>query len=50
VTTSLRKAESFLGMMNAGHPEYGCTISQEKTLTNFDYDVDIMNVIPPGQK
>ena len=25
-------------------------ISQEKTWTNFDYDVQIMNVVPPGQK
>lgn len=36
--------------MTAGHPEYGCTISEEKTLTNFDYDAQIMNVIPPGQR
>lgn len=36
--------------MIAGHPEYGCMISQEKTWTNFDYDVQIMNVVPPGQK
>lgn len=36
--------------MIAGHPEYGCMISEEKTLTNFDYDAQIMNAIPPGQK
>ena len=50
VTTCPRKAKSFLDTMIAGHPEYGCMISQEKTLTNFDYDVQIMNVTPPGQK
>jgi telomerase reverse transcriptase len=50
VTTCPRKAKSFLDTMIAGHPEYGCMISQEKTLTNFDYDVQIMNVTPPGQR
>ena len=28
-----------------GHPEYGCFISKDKTMTNFDYDHQIMNVI-----
>ncbi|KAH0833044.1 hypothetical protein J3R83DRAFT_12035 [Lanmaoa asiatica] len=50
VTTCPRKAKSFLQTMIAGHPEYGCMISQEKTLTNFDYDEQIMNVVSPGQK
>lgn len=50
VTTCPRKAKAFLDTMTAGHPEYGCMISEEKTLTNFDYDTQIMNVIPPGQK
>ena len=27
-----------------GHPEYGCFISKEKTLTNFDYDAQGMNI------
>ena len=25
--------------MNKGHPEYGCFIAREKTLTNFDHRV-----------
>lgn len=50
VTTCPQKAKSFLETMIAGHPEYGCTISQEKTLTNFGYDAQITNVISPGQK
>jgi len=37
-------------MMNEGHPEYGCLISQDKTLTNFDYDAQIMNVTEPQQQ
>ena len=28
-----------------GHPEYGCFISKDKTMTNFDYDHQIMNVV-----
>ncbi|KAL9714258.1 Telomerase reverse transcriptase [Leucoagaricus gongylophorus] len=45
VTTNLAKARSFLDMMNQGHPEYGCFISKDKTMTNFDYDHQIMNVV-----
>ncbi|KAF5359331.1 hypothetical protein D9756_003256 [Leucocoprinus leucothites] len=45
VTTNLAKARSFLKMMNEGHPEYGCFISKEKTMSNFDYDHQIMNVV-----
>jgi len=36
--------------MNRGHPEYGCFIGQDKTLTNLDYDAQIMNVVEPGAK
>ncbi|KAL1739342.1 hypothetical protein HDZ31DRAFT_49544, partial [Schizophyllum fasciatum] len=28
-----------------GHPDYGCFIAREKTLTNFDYDEQVMNII-----
>jgi len=54
VTTELEQAKSFLAMMNKGsryksifsnsyklsigHPEYGCFISQEKTVTNFELE------------
>ncbi|KAF9446606.1 hypothetical protein P691DRAFT_673176, partial [Macrolepiota fuliginosa MF-IS2] len=30
-----------------GHQEYGCFIAKEKTMTNFDYDHQIMNVVDP---
>lgn len=33
-----------------GHPEYGCFISKEKTLTNFDYDYEVLNVTGPKQQ
>lgn len=33
-----------------GHPEYGCFISQEKTLTNFDHGDQVHNVVDPGQR
>ncbi|PFH53166.1 hypothetical protein AMATHDRAFT_39050 [Amanita thiersii Skay4041] len=50
ITTSLSRAKGFLHMMNQGHPKYGCYISREKTLTNFDYDDQILNVTDPGQR
>ncbi|SPO20458.1 uncharacterized protein UTRI_00858_B [Ustilago trichophora] len=36
ITTSKRQAKKFYDVMRKGHPEYGCFISAEKTLTNFD--------------
>lgn len=36
VTTSKRQAKRFYNVMRKGHPEYGCFISPEKTLVNFD--------------
>lgn len=50
VTTDLSRARLFLDIMNQGHPEYGCFIGKEKTLTNIDYDVQIMNRIDPSLK
>ncbi|KAL0953283.1 hypothetical protein HGRIS_004533 [Hohenbuehelia grisea] len=50
VTTNLSAAKEFLGMMVQGHPEYGCFISKEKTLTNFDYDEQVMNVTEAKQR
>ncbi|KZP22725.1 hypothetical protein FIBSPDRAFT_910389 [Athelia psychrophila] len=49
VTTSLPKAQNFLQTMNRGHPEYGCIIAQDKTLTNFDNGAHVMNVTDPHQ-
>ncbi|KAA1467624.1 hypothetical protein DENSPDRAFT_769509, partial [Dentipellis sp. KUC8613] len=48
--TDLSKARKFLTVMNKGHPEYGSFVSKDKTLTNFDYDAQIMNVTGPNQK
>ncbi|KAG7089455.1 hypothetical protein E1B28_011140 [Marasmius oreades] len=50
VTTRLEKARKFVDMMSKGHPEYGCFISKGKTLTNFDYDEELMNVTGPMDK
>ncbi|KAL1753026.1 hypothetical protein FB107DRAFT_182962, partial [Schizophyllum commune] len=36
--------------LSIGHPDYGCFIAREKTLTNFDYDEQVMNVIPSGKR
>jgi hypothetical protein len=36
--------------LSLGHPEYGCFISQEKTLTNFDHGDQVHNVVDPGQR
>ena len=33
----------------SGHPKYGCSISHDKTLTNFDHGHQIMNVMEPNQ-
>ncbi|KAF5382158.1 hypothetical protein D9615_004408 [Tricholomella constricta] len=50
VTMSRTKAFEFLEVMNKGHPDYGCFISKEKTLTNFDYGVQVSNVTGPKQR
>ncbi|RXW18136.1 hypothetical protein EST38_g7715 [Candolleomyces aberdarensis] len=50
ISTSLSKARLFLDMMNQGHPEYGCFIGKDKTLTNFDHGAQIMNVVEPSSK
>jgi hypothetical protein len=39
----------FFDVAFSGHPEYGCFISQEKTLTNFDHDDQLLNVVDPSQ-
>ncbi|KAF5391483.1 hypothetical protein D9757_002434 [Collybiopsis confluens] len=49
ITADAEKADQFLQVMNRGHPEYGCFVSKDKTLTNFDYDEQILNVVPPKQ-
>ncbi|CEL53334.1 Telomerase reverse transcriptase OS=Bos taurus GN=TERT PE=3 SV=2 [Rhizoctonia solani AG-1 IB] len=47
ITTDVTAARKFLSIMHQGHPEYGCIIAEEKTLTNF---VDVgthTTVLPP---
>ncbi|KIK45334.1 hypothetical protein CY34DRAFT_78154, partial [Suillus luteus UH-Slu-Lm8-n1] len=51
VTTSLEKAKQFLDVMCEGHPEYGCIISKQKTLTNFEHDsIQAANITERNQK
>ncbi|TKY90997.1 hypothetical protein EX895_000996 [Sporisorium graminicola] len=46
ITTSKRVATKFYTVMRDGHPDYGCFISPEKTLTNFDL-LDTMSAAGP---
>ncbi|PPQ76237.1 hypothetical protein CVT26_008145, partial [Gymnopilus dilepis] len=32
------------------HPEYGCFIAQDKTLTNFEHGDNVLNVVDPTQR
>ncbi|KAH9063858.1 hypothetical protein EDB87DRAFT_1534285, partial [Lactarius vividus] len=48
--TDLAKAREFLDIMIKGHPEYGCFISPEKTLTNFECYLHVVRVMEPEQK
>jgi len=50
ITTDPAKARRFLDTMVEGHPEYGCFISLEKTLTNFECAPHIVKVTEPEQK
>ncbi|GJE88721.1 telomerase reverse transcriptase [Phanerochaete sordida] len=49
ITTSLTDAQQFLSVMKKGHPEYGCFVSKEKTLTNFE-DGTLGNIVDPAQR
>ncbi|KDN44279.1 hypothetical protein RSAG8_05543, partial [Rhizoctonia solani AG-8 WAC10335] len=44
ITTDIKEAHKFLNIMHEGHPEYGCMIAEEKTLTNF-VDTDIQTLV-----
>lgn len=44
ITTDQAKARKFLDTMIKGHPEFGCFISPEKTLTNFECSPHIVKV------
>ncbi|KAF5327773.1 hypothetical protein D9619_004557 [Psilocybe cf. subviscida] len=50
ISTDRKLAKEFLDMMSRGHPEYGCFISSDKSLTNFDYEDQLMNTVPPGEQ
>ncbi|GAA5871307.1 hypothetical protein JCM16303_000711 [Sporobolomyces ruberrimus] len=47
VTTKKHLAVRFLRTMNDGIPEYGCFVSTEKRLTNFDVSLDDGEIVPP---
>ncbi|KAG8979678.1 hypothetical protein FRB90_008014 [Tulasnella sp. 427] len=49
ITTRLSTARKFLDTMSKGHPEYGCFIASEKTLTNFDCNEHHPTVILPSE-
>ncbi|KAG8948061.1 hypothetical protein FRC04_010103 [Tulasnella sp. 424] len=49
ITTRLSMARKFLDIMSKGHPEYGCFIAPEKTLTNFDCNEHNPNVVLPKE-
>ncbi|SGZ26907.1 BQ5605_C025g09993 [Microbotryum silenes-dioicae] len=47
ITTQKPLAARFLRVMDRGIPEYGCKISPEKRLTNFDIALRPEEVVPP---
>ncbi|CUA77091.1 telomerase reverse transcriptase [Rhizoctonia solani] len=50
VTTDIKEARKFLNIMHQGHPEYGCIIAEEKTLTNFvDTDIQTLVLAPDAE-
>lgn len=46
ITTKKPLATKFLKVMDAGLPEYGCFVSAEKCLTNFDISLDGAVTLP----
>ncbi len=46
ITTRRDHAERFFKQMSAGHPEYGCFVSEEKTLANFELTASDGSFIP----
>ncbi|CAE6487369.1 unnamed protein product, partial [Rhizoctonia solani] len=50
ITTNVKEARKFLNIMHEGHPEYGCIIAEEKTLTNFvDAEVQTLVLAPDAE-
>ena len=65
ITTDLPKAIQFYDMVSkgdrdpvcvllvlnmwTGHPEYGCFISKDKSLTNFDHP-ELVNIVDPRSR
>ncbi|BGP25246.1 Telomerase reverse transcriptase [Rhodotorula toruloides] len=47
ITTEREKAVCFLSTMSNGIPEYGCAISPDKRLTNFDVALADGELVPP---
>ncbi|KAH8823012.1 hypothetical protein DL96DRAFT_1417626, partial [Flagelloscypha sp. PMI_526] len=44
----LTLAKQFLRIMYQGHPEYGCFVGKDKTLTNFDFGEDVEGRLDEG--
>ncbi|KAL7279239.1 hypothetical protein ACG7TL_007079 [Trametes sanguinea] len=49
ITTDRSKAIEFYDMVSSGHPEYGCFISKDKSLLNFEHP-DLVNIVDPRSK
>ncbi|KAK4054671.1 Telomerase reverse transcriptase [Microbotryomycetes sp. JL221] len=47
ISTNKSLAIQFLKTMSQGIPDYGCTISIEKRLTNFDFALEPGELVPP---
>ncbi|KAJ8494766.1 hypothetical protein ONZ51_g2140 [Trametes cubensis] len=49
ITTNHTKAVDFYDMLSAGHPEYGCFISKDKSLVNFEHP-ELVNIVDPRSR
>ncbi|KAG9103388.1 hypothetical protein FRC06_011131 [Ceratobasidium sp. 370] len=50
ITADVKVARKFLKIMHKGHPEYGCEVAEEKTLTNFaDAEVQTLVLAPENE-
>ena len=45
ISTDISKARGFLDMMDRGHPEYGCFIARDKSMTNFGHDLNATQLV-----
>ena len=50
ISTKRHEAKEFLKVMRNGFPEYGCSISESKTLVNFDVTFDGYETIKQNER